>query len=53
MYPCDVSVASLSMSGLAQFVTTRGLGALQEWCEEGYKAVSIIDEELSGEIHVR
>lgn len=37
------------MSGLAQFVASRGLGTLQEWCEEGYHAVSNIDEELSGE----
>ena len=38
------------MSGLAQFVAARGLGTLQEWCEEGYKAVAGIDEDLSGEI---
>ena len=37
------------MSGLAQFVAARGLGTLQEWCEEGYNAVSNIDHELSGE----
>lgn len=36
------------MSGLAQFIAARGLGTLQEWCEEGYQAVSRIDEELSG-----
>ncbi|CAM9144666.1 unnamed protein product [Ectocarpus sp. 13 AM-2016] len=36
-----------SMSGLAQFVAARGLGTLQEWCEEGYEAVSRIDEDLS------
>lgn len=38
------------MSGLAQFVAARGLGTLQEWCEEGYKAVARIDEDLSGKI---
>lgn len=36
------------MSGLAQFIAARDLGTLQEWCEEGYQAVSRIDEELSG-----
>lgn len=41
-----------SMSGLAQFVAARGLGTLQEWCEEGYKAVARIDEDLSGEFCV-
>lgn len=39
-----------SMSGLAQFVAARGLGTLREWCEEGYKAVARIDEDLSGEM---
>lgn len=37
-----------SMSGLAQFVAARGLGTLQEWCEEGYKAVARIDKDISG-----
>lgn len=37
------------MSGLAQFVAARGLGTLLEWSEEGYNAVSKIDQELSGE----
>lgn len=37
------------MSGLAQFVANRGLGTLQQWCEEGYNTVSSVDEELSGE----
>lgn len=51
-----VSVSSLilthfcSMSGLAQFVAARGLGTLQEWCEEGYKAVARVDKDISGEI---
>ncbi|CAN0292085.1 unnamed protein product [Ectocarpus sp. 6 AP-2014] len=40
-------LTTLSMSGLAQFVAARGLGTLQEWCEEGYEAVSRIDEDLS------
>lgn len=38
------------MSGLAQFVAARGLGTLQEWCEEGYKAITRIDEDMSGEV---
>ncbi|CAM9251274.1 unnamed protein product [Laminaria digitata] len=41
-----------SMSGLAQFVASRGLGTLQEWCEEGYIAVSNIDKELSGHFNI-
>lgn len=41
------------MSGLAQFVAARGLGTLREWCEEGYNAVSAIDEQLSGEITLK
>ncbi|CAM9786098.1 unnamed protein product, partial [Ectocarpus sp. 12 AP-2014] len=40
-------LTTLSMSGLAQFVAAKGLGTLQEWCEEGYEAVSRIDEDLS------
>lgn len=39
------------MSGLAQFVAARGLGTLQEWCEEGYNAVTKVDRDLSGEGH--
>ncbi|CAN0319627.1 unnamed protein product [Ectocarpus sp. 6 AP-2014] len=41
-----------SMSGLAQFVAARGLGTLQEWCEEGYEAVSRIDEDLSSQFGI-
>lgn len=41
------------MSGLAQFVAARGLGTLQQWCEEGYKAILAIDDELSGEFAER
>ena len=47
--PFRVHARCHSMSGLAQFVASRGLGTLREWCEEGYKAVSKIDQELSGE----
>lgn len=48
-----VGLAQCSMSGLAQFVSSRGLGALREWCEEGYRAVQATDRELSGELLAR
>lgn len=47
--PHPVCARDHSMSGLAQFVASRGLGTLQEWCEEGYHAVSNIDKEISSE----
>jgi ribonucleoside-triphosphate reductase len=33
-----------SMSGIAQFVTDRGLHELKKWCEEGYKKIEYYDE---------
>ncbi|CAM9110639.1 unnamed protein product [Hapterophycus canaliculatus] len=45
-------LTTLSMSGLAQFVAERGLGTLREWCEEGYNAVSKVDEELSAHLGI-
>ena len=36
-----------SMSGLAQFVGTRGLGCLRDWCEAGYATVQQRDAQLS------
>lgn len=32
-----------SMSGLVQFISSRGLGTLQEWCEKGYKYIREVD----------
>ncbi|MBP9037712.1 MAG: fused protease/ribonucleoside-triphosphate reductase [Candidatus Cloacimonas sp.] len=37
----------LSMSGLAQFITDRGLDELKTWCEEGYKTIKYYDEVYS------
>ena len=36
-----------SMSGIAQFVTVRGLHHLKEWCEKGYEALEYYDEVYS------
>lgn len=36
-----------SMSGLAQFITKRGLHELRHWCQEGYNAISLLDEKIS------
>ena len=33
----------LSMSGIAQFITDRGLEELKKWCEEGYQTVRYYD----------
>ena len=33
-----------SMSGIAQFVSTRGLHELKNWCEDGYKSLEYYDE---------
>lgn len=33
-----------SMSGIAQFVASRGLHELKKWCEEGYKNIEYYDE---------
>lgn len=35
------------MSGLAQFLAQRGVGALHDWCEQGYEHIQSYDEELS------
>ena len=36
-----------SLSGLAQFLAGRGMGALQQWCSEGYAALQEQDATLS------
>ncbi|GBG30374.1 Adenosylcobalamin-dependent ribonucleoside-triphosphate reductase [Hondaea fermentalgiana] len=36
-----------SMSGIAQFVASRGMHALHDWAEEGYATVQACDEEYS------
>lgn len=36
-----------SMSGIAQFLTSRGLNTLKEWCEEGYQTIESWDEMYS------
>ena len=33
-----------SMSGIAQFVTVKGINTLREWCEEGYKTLQYYDK---------
>lgn len=35
------------MSGVAQFITSRGLETLREWCEEGYKTIRHYDDKYS------
>lgn len=36
-----------SMSGLAQFITVKGINTLREWCEQGYKTLQYYDEVYS------
>lgn len=36
-----------SMSGIAQFISNRGLHEFKTWCEEGYKKVCEIDRTIS------
>jgi len=36
-----------SVSGVAQFVARRGMGALREWCEQGYAEVQRSDARVS------
>ena len=36
-----------SMSGIAQFVTTRGIHELKKWCEEGYNVIQYYDQVYS------
>ena len=37
-----------SMSGIAQFITHRGIVELQKWCESGYKEIQRRDKQYSG-----
>ena len=37
-----------SMSGIAQFISSRGIDKLREWCEQGYEHVQKTDKDLSG-----
>jgi len=37
----------LSMSGITQFLTDRGLDVLQDWCEEGYDKIQEFDNQYS------
>ena len=39
-----------SMSGIAQFVSTRGIDNLVKWCDQGYKFLRKYDEYLSDEL---
>ncbi|KAH8547664.1 hypothetical protein BGW37DRAFT_524075 [Umbelopsis sp. PMI_123] len=36
-----------SMSGIAQFISKRGLNELKRWCEAGYQQIQSIDKDLS------
>ena len=36
-----------SISGVAQFIASRGTGKLKEWCDQGYDEVSRVDARLS------
>eukprot|EP01119_Soliformovum_irregulare_P025453 TRINITY_DN9434_c0_g1_i1.p1 TRINITY_DN9434_c0_g1~~TRINITY_DN9434_c0_g1_i1.p1 ORF type:complete len:681 (-),score=139.37 TRINITY_DN9434_c0_g1_i1:226-2268(-) len=36
-----------SMSGIAQFITSRGLDELKEWCQEGYDHIQAEDTQFS------
>jgi len=37
----------LSMSGIAQFITNKGINELKKWCEEGYKTIRYYDDVYS------
>lgn len=37
-----------SLSGIAQFISSRGIEKLKDWCEAGYQQVQESDERLSG-----
>ena len=41
-----------SLSGIAQFVTHRGLEELRRWCESGYTLIRELDEEFSDKFGV-
>ena len=36
-----------SISGVAQFISSRGIGKLKEWCDRGYDEVTRVDASLS------
>ena len=36
-----------SMSGIAQFISTKGLETLREWCEDGYDSLKDFDKKIS------
>jgi len=36
-----------SLSGIAQFISSRGIHELKKWCEEGYKTINEYDKRLS------
>lgn len=38
----------VSLSGIAQFISARGMDEMKRWCEEGYQQVQRADESLSG-----
>lgn len=41
-----------SMSGIAQFVASRGIHELHEWCHAGYKAIQQHDDYISSKFRV-
>eukprot|EP00954_Amorphochlora_amoebiformis_P018264 1324906-Amorphochlora_amoeboformis.AAC.1 len=41
-----------SMTGIAQFITSRGVGGLKEWCNRGYDKIQKLDEKLSEDFGV-
>ena len=41
-----------SMSGIAQFISRRGLPALRDWSERGYDAIQRVDAQLSDQFAV-
>ncbi|CAN0461584.1 unnamed protein product, partial [Phaeothamnion confervicola] len=41
-----------SMSGLAQFVSRRGLHELRRWCEESYDHLRLVDKSISEQFGV-
>ena len=36
------------MSGITQFISSRGLDELKKWCEEGYTLIQNQDKIISG-----
>lgn len=41
-----------SMSGVAQFISQRGLHELQQWCDSGYTAIQKYDEQFSDQFAI-